>query len=69
MKLLYQDYISGSKTELDLMGKYVNKNGQRYSSNKSYEKDLFKLYQHIDSVTNITELQGEMRRYKIISGA
>lgn len=69
MKLLYQDYISGSKTELDLMGKYVNKNGQRYSSNKSYEKELFKIYQHIDSVTNITELQGEMRRYKIISGA
>ena len=68
MKLLYKDYISGSKTELDLMVKYVNKNGQRYASNMNYERDIMNLYQKIDRETNISELQGEMRRYKIILG-
>lgn len=68
MQLLYNEYISGSKTELDLMAKYVNKNGKRYSSSPNYEKDLFTLYTNIDKSTDITELQGEMRRYKIISG-
>lgn len=68
MQLLYKDYITGTKTELDLMAKYVNKNGKRYSSNANYENDLFNLYKRIDKTTRITELQGEMRRYKIISG-
>ncbi len=68
MKLLYKDYITGSKTELDLMTKYVNKNGKRYSSNTNYERDMLNLYQKIDKETNISELQGEMRRYRIILG-
>ena len=68
MQLLYKDYITGTKTELDLMAKYINKNGQRYSSNTNYENDLLNLYKSIDKSTRITELQGEMRRYKIISG-
>lgn len=68
MQLLYRDYITGTKTELDLMGKYVNKNGQRYSTSSSYERTLFDVYVRIDSCTKITKLQGEMKRYKIISG-
>ena len=68
MKLLYKDYITGSKTELDLMTKYVNKNGNRYSSNTNYERDMLNLYRKIDKETNISELQGEMRRYRIILG-
>lgn len=68
MKLLYRDYISGSKTELDLMAKYVNKSGKRYASNANYERDILNLYQKIDKMTNISELQGEMRRYRIILG-
>ena len=68
MQLLYKDYITATKTELDLMAKYVNKNGKRYSSNVNYENDLLNLYKRIDKATRITELQGEMRRYKIISG-
>lgn len=68
MQLLYKEYITATKTELDLMAKYVTKNGQRYASNQDYEKQLLALFQRIDSNTNITELQGEMRRYKIISG-
>lgn len=68
MQLLYRDYITGAKTELDLLAKYVNKDGQRYSTNSGYEKSLFDLYVKIDSCTSITELQGEMKRYKIISG-
>jgi flagellum-specific peptidoglycan hydrolase FlgJ len=68
MKLLYKDYISGSKTELDLLNKYVNKSGKRYSSNPNYERDMLNLYSRINRVTKISELQGEMRRYKIILG-
>lgn len=68
MRLLYRDYITGTKTELDLMGKYVNKNGQRYSSNQNYENELYNLYQRINKTTRITHLQGQMRRYKTISG-
>lgn len=66
--LLYKDYIGGKKTELDLLGKYVNKNGQRYSSNGDYERKMMALYKKIDETTKITYLQGEMRRYKIICG-
>lgn len=68
MKLLYRDYITGSKTELDLMAKYVNKSGKHYASNANYERDILNLYQKIDKMTNISELQGEMRRYRIILG-
>lgn len=68
MKLLYRDYIYGSKTELDLMAKYVNKEGKRYASNVNYEKDLINLYAKIGKETNISNLQGEVRRYKIILG-
>ena len=68
MKLLYNDYIRGSKTELDLMAKYVNMNGKRYSSNTNYERDMLNLYAKIDKETNISNLQGEVRRYKIICG-
>lgn len=68
MRLLYKDYITGTKNELDLMAKYVNKDGTRYASNKDYEASLMALYTRIDSTTNITRLQGEMRRYRIICG-
>ena len=68
MVLLYKDYIVNNKTELDLMSKFVNKNGKRFSSNTHYEKDLLEMYSKIDNVTNITQLQGEMHRYKIICG-
>lgn len=68
MQLLYRDYITGSKTELDLMAKYVNKSGKRYASSTNYENHILTIYQRIDKVTNITELQGEMKRYKIILG-
>lgn len=68
MQLLYKDFISGNKTEMDLMVKYVTKKGGRYATNPNYEHQLFDLYKKIDKTTNITELQAEMRRYKIISG-
>ncbi len=68
MKLLYKDYIRGNKTELDLMAKYVNNSGKRYSSNMNYERDMLNLYAKIDKETNISYLQGEMKRYKIICG-
>lgn len=68
MQLLYKNYITGSKTELDLMAKYVTKGGKRYSSNNNYEMELMNLYKKIDETTNISRLQGEVRRYRIICG-
>lgn len=68
MQLLYRDYITDKKTELDLMGKYVSKNGLRYSSNPNYEREMINLYKSIDKCTKITDLQANVRRYKIISG-
>lgn len=69
MRLLYRDYITGTKTELDLMAKFVNKNGKAYSSNPNYERALLNLFKKIDNNTNMTRLQGEIRRFKIISGS
>lgn len=68
MQLLYKDYITDKKTELDLMAKFVTKRGGRYASNPNYEHQLFNIYKEIEKTTNITKLQDEMRRYKIISG-
>lgn len=68
MQLLYRDYITGSKTELDLMAKYVSKSGKRYASNTNYENDILKVYESINNCTDISNLQGEMRRYRIILG-
>lgn len=68
MQLLYKNYITGSKTELDLMAKYVTKGGRRYSSNSNYERELMNLYKKIDETTDISTLQGEVRRYRIICG-
>lgn len=68
MQLLYKNYITGSKTELDLMAKYVTKGGRRYSSNSNYEREMLALYKKIDETTGISRLQGEVRRYRIICG-
>ena len=68
MQLLYKNYITGSKTELDLMAKYVTKGGKRFSSNSNYERELMNLYKRIDDTTDISTLQGEVRRYRIICG-
>ena len=68
MQLLYKNYITGSKTELDLMAKYVTKGGKRFSSNTNYERELMNLYKKIDETTDISRLQGEVRRYRIICG-
>ena len=68
MQLLYKNYITGSKTELDLMAKYVTKGGKRFSSNSNYERELMNLYRKIDKTTDISTLQGEVRRYRIICG-
>ena len=69
MQLLYKDYITNTKTELDLMAKFVTKGGSRYASNPNYEHLLLAQYKYIDKHTKIAYLQNEMRRYKIISGS
>lgn len=68
MRLLYANYITNGKTELDLIGRFVDKKGKRYASDEDYERKLLDLYKQIKQSTDLSLLQGEMHRYKIISG-
>ena len=68
MKLLYSRYISGTRTEHDLMARYVDVKGRRYASDPQYEQKLLDAYSRIGKNTPIPGLQGEMRRFRIISG-
>lgn len=65
MKLLTEKYLVG-KTEEDMFIKFENVQGQRYASNKNYEKQLLNTYEKIDSIVPITYIYNEYKKYKII---
>ena len=67
LKLLQDNYLVNGKTERDMFRKFVDKNGHRYASAESYEKQLLKTYLKIDSITNISQYAQEYRKYKIIT--
>lgn len=67
LELLTSRYLIDNKTEKDLMRKYVDKNGHRYASSKTYEQTLRRLYNKIDSTTDITEKYNQFRKYKILA--
>lgn len=58
LNLLTNRYLV-NKTEKDLMKNFVDKHNKRYASNKSYEKDLNRLYRQICNNTRINNLQDE----------
>lgn len=68
LKLLTTQYMVNGKTEMDLMDKYVNKDGKRYASSPNYEQSLRSAYQTLITETNITALYAEYQKYKMICG-
>ena len=67
VKLVVEKYMGEDKTELDLLDKYVDKNGKRYASNPKYEEQLLGIYNRIDEVVNITEAYDQYKKYKILA--
>lgn len=67
LKLLKERYLVDGKTERDMFHKFVDKDGKRYASAENYERQLMNTYLRIDSITDISKLQREYRKYKIIT--
>lgn len=68
LKLLTADYLVDGKTELDLLNKFVNKNGKRYASSTTYESMLKDRWDKIDEVANITQTYETYKMYKLMLG-
>lgn len=67
VRLVTERYMDENKTELDLMIKYVDKNGKRYASNPKYEEQLLGIYDKIDNIVNITKAYEQYKKYKILA--
>lgn len=65
-KLLTSDYLVNGKTEMDMMLKYVNKDGKRYASSPNYELTMRSAYEQLGRDTNINALYSEYQKYKTI---
>lgn len=68
LKLLTSSYLCDTVCEQDLMIRFVNHNGLRYASDKSYEKNLFNIYNRILNRTNLQVRISEYEKYKILAG-
>lgn len=68
LKLLTTDYLVDGKTELDLLNKFVNKNGKRYASSTTYESMLKDRWEKIDEIANITQTYETYKMYKLMLG-
>lgn len=68
LKLLTTRYLVDGKTEMDLLVKFVDKDGNRYASSKTYEAMLKDCYEKIDSIANITQVYEEYQKYKLMLG-
>jgi len=67
MDLLIEQYIVDGKTERDLLHKFVNKQGQRYATDKGYEEALLGIYERIGSTTDIDDKYQNFLKYKILA--
>lgn len=68
LKLLVSDYLVEGVTEMDLMQKYVNKEGKRYASSTTYESMLQGLWSKMDSIANLTSAYETYQMYKLQLG-
>ena len=68
LKLLTKDYLVDGKTEMDLLDKFVNKEGKRYASSTTYESMLKNKWEKLDSIANITETYETYKMYKLMLG-
>ena len=51
----HKNYLK-DKTEEELLEQFTDYKGDRYASNKRYEKDLIRIIHHIESKTVIADL-------------
>lgn len=68
LKLLVKDYLVDGKTEIDLLNKFVNKDGKRYASSVTYESMLKDRWDKIDEFANITATYEIYKMYKLQLG-
>lgn len=66
--LLKRDYLIDGKTEYDMLNEYINKNGARYASSETYEKDLLEKITKIKTSTEIDVIYQSLRKQKLILG-
>ncbi len=73
LELLTNNYLlygerENQKREVDMFDGYVDKNGNRYASDKDYEVKLMRMYENINRTTRLDSLQQEYKKYKLILG-
>lgn len=66
MILIKKQYMGDSKTEMDLMNKYVDLNGKRYATNPDYETMMLSTYKKL--TIRYGNLYDEYLKYKILAG-
>lgn len=59
LKLLKKRYLVNGRTEKDLLRNFVDRNGKRYASSRSYERALKAQWKRIDRYTNIDSVYNE----------
>ena len=68
LKLLTTNYLVNGKTEIDLLNNFVNFEGKRYASSKTYEKLLKEKWDRIDSIADISRTYSEYKMYQLMLG-
>lgn len=67
LQLLQSRYLVGGKTEEDMFVNFTDSLGQRYASNRNYEKLLLDAYNKIDEIAPMG-VYDEYMKYKVILG-
>lgn len=68
LQLLTSRYLVKNKTEEELIKNFVDKNGARYASSKTYESALKERWNYIDKYTDIDSLYNDYKKYKTLLG-
>lgn len=66
MVLVKKYYMGDSKTEMDLMNKYIDLSGKRYASNPEYESMMLSTYKKLTD--RYGNLYDEYLKYKTLAG-
>ena len=64
LKLLYRNYLTG-EAEAGLLKKFVDRNGNRFASDKNYEEKLSYKYKYIGNNTKIDSLNSQLNYWRI----
>ena len=64
LKLLYRNYLTG-EAEAGLLKKFVDRNGNRFASDKKYEERLRYKYKYISNNTQIDSLTSQLNYWRV----